>query len=401
MSWETAKKYIDLIFEDAKELHLLEIEEYNALEHRKIFEFIGGEPLIESELVFKCMDYILEKWRALPDPHPWKYMLWECPNCKAAHGNIPGIRFHIQSNGIALSDPKIREKLLTYDANFISLAVTVDGPKHIHDMCRVDKNGNPSYDRVMESWSFLKQNFPVTVFSTKSTIAHENLELIPEIIKYCYEFGFKEVYQNCVFENVWVEGDHFVLFDKLCETADYLIDGEKYKEIYVRWFDYHIFQKSSFEGKWCGAGKYMDACDFSGTVYPCLRFKHTDNPERAAITVGSLDNWPSKKYREEVYKKMEHDHEKIKSVLGLDCKSCPASMLCSDCCALSYNETGESGLRTPWICPMHKAVVIANVYFFSKILNIPCDKNELLLLLDVWTSNNKFKMRFEDYASHS
>jgi sulfatase maturation enzyme AslB (radical SAM superfamily) len=46
MSFETAKEFIDMLFRDMQ-------DEYYAI----ILEFIGGEPLLEPELISKIVDY--------------------------------------------------------------------------------------------------------------------------------------------------------------------------------------------------------------------------------------------------------------------------------------------------------------------------------------------------------
>lgn len=58
MSFETGKKFIDMLFRDMQ-------DEYYAI----ILEFIGGEPLLEPELISKLVDYWW--YKCIMENHLW------------------------------------------------------------------------------------------------------------------------------------------------------------------------------------------------------------------------------------------------------------------------------------------------------------------------------------------
>ena len=72
MSLETAKKCVDLLFkEDESDNDYINSENYHGI----VLEFIGGEPLLEAELIDKTIDYF--RAEALKRNHRWlnNYMI--------------------------------------------------------------------------------------------------------------------------------------------------------------------------------------------------------------------------------------------------------------------------------------------------------------------------------------
>jgi len=390
MTWKIAKEYIDALFEESRDFHLLPKDSQLEIDHRKIFEFIGGEPLLEAELMFKCMDYIVERVYLLDENHPWKRTDWPCP-CGKNHDN--GIRFMISTNGLLLNEEWIRKHLLSYPERFVYIGMTIDGTQEMHDLCRKTVDGRGSYDEVMKAWRWLSKHFKGCTNSTKSTIAHENIDYIFDIVKYFYDLGLTSLSQNCVFENVWHRGDQFRLFKQLVKTADFLIQKERYKKISVRWFSSAILTKSQdFFGKWCGAGTYMDACDWSGKVYPCLRFKQIKTREPYVMGSSCMGLRSSSCIDEFMEaSKISPIHNPIQAkTTGIACATCPISSQCSDCQAFGYDCFGRLDVKTPFLCPMQKATAVANIYFFSHLLDVPVAEDYLEELLDDWTKNDYF-----------
>src|SRR3712207_3170723 len=125
MSKEVAKQAVDFIFDKEKINGYYDFEVSPAV----IIEFIGGEPLLEIEL----MDYIVEyfKFKAFELNHPWaeNYMI------------------SLTSNGILYNDEKVQE-FLRKNPGKVSVGITIDGNKELHDSCRVFPDGSGSYDIV-------------------------------------------------------------------------------------------------------------------------------------------------------------------------------------------------------------------------------------------------------------
>jgi len=89
--------------------------------------------------------------------------------------------------------------------NLISMNVTIDGPKDVHDLCRLDHGGEGSFDRAMAAWedwyTVKRHNVP----DTKVTIAPENLPKMGEIFEFFLSKGCKIIHANPIFEHPWTE----------------------------------------------------------------------------------------------------------------------------------------------------------------------------------------------------
>jgi uncharacterized protein len=75
--------------------------------------------------------------------------------CQKAYRELSdfAVRISIQTNGTLLNH-KWAEVLA---ANAVQVGVSMDGPKEVHDMFRVDKKGRGSYDRVREGMAALRE----------------------------------------------------------------------------------------------------------------------------------------------------------------------------------------------------------------------------------------------------
>lgn len=142
---ETAKKFIDYI------LTTEQIVKPEAV----VLDFIGGEPLLEAELIEEICDYF--KIRAYEEGVSWYW----------------NYRINISTNGINYDDEKV-QRLIKKNEDKISIGITIDGTKEKHDLQRVFPDGSGSYNAVYRNIKLWLQQFPG---STKVTFASEDLAL--------------------------------------------------------------------------------------------------------------------------------------------------------------------------------------------------------------------------------
>lgn len=76
-----------------------------------------------------------------------------CAEAKRVLHHIATVKFHIQTNATLL-DEAWAEEFRTHD---VSVGISMDGPKHIHDLFRVDHKGRGSYDDVVQGIKVLKE----------------------------------------------------------------------------------------------------------------------------------------------------------------------------------------------------------------------------------------------------
>ena len=124
MTKETAHEAVDLLFD-------MYYADDNPFINKKtislIIEFIGGEPLLNMDVVMDTSKYFLD--RCIREHHIWALTS----------------KFCISTNGQAYFDPKFQEYLKLFPRK-VSLGISIDGPKHIHDSCRVYPDGKGSFD---------------------------------------------------------------------------------------------------------------------------------------------------------------------------------------------------------------------------------------------------------------
>jgi sulfatase maturation enzyme AslB (radical SAM superfamily) len=103
--------------------------------------------------------------------------------------------------------------LITYHG-LVSLSISLDGNKELHDKCRVDLEGKGSYDRVIAAVRHYKEH---TGFmpGIKMTFSPDNIPYLAESYKYLVSEGYTELWGNCVFEDVWSPQDATALYFQL------------------------------------------------------------------------------------------------------------------------------------------------------------------------------------------
>jgi uncharacterized protein len=141
MDWDTAKKSIDL---------------FNKQRNRRLQGRVwlyGGEPLLNSDLFFKCLDYIEEV--------------------------SPDLEVMTVSNGTVITKD-IAERMTKYKN--LNISISLDGPKAIHDQLRVDKAGRGSYDRVIKGINYLKESG--LDFGISCTLAEHNVDVVSSVAEW-------------------------------------------------------------------------------------------------------------------------------------------------------------------------------------------------------------------------
>ena len=334
MNFEVAKRAIDYILSN-RELFS---------ESSVVFDFIGGEPFLEIDLIDKICDYI--KISLYETNHPW----------------FNSYRFNFSTNGIMYCDSRV-QKYIQKNRQHLSIGITIDGTRRKHDLNRVYKSGKGSYDDVVKNIPLWLDQFPNA--STKVTISSDDIPYIKESVLHLYQLGIKEVNINCVFEDVWKEGDDLLFEDQLIQLADEIITKNMYKD-----YTCSIFQKnighpldSTLQNEnWCGAGRML-AIDSQGNFYPCTRFAQYSLREKPAIIIGNITDGINT--------------NRLRPFLSLDrctqssqkCIECEVAEGCAWCQGENYDAADSDTIyqRSTAICKMHKERVRANNYYWSKL----------------------------------
>ena len=309
-----------------------------------IWDFIGGEPFMEIDLIDCICDYI--KTQMFEKRHPW----------------FDSYRFSFSTNGLMYDDERV-QRFIRKNYDHLSIGITIDGTRRKHDMNRIYKDGHGSYDDVVRNIPLWLEQFPGA--ATKVTISSPDLPYIVESVLHLYSLGIHEVNINCVFENVWKEGDDKLFEEQLMQLADAIIDNDYYQDYACSFFSENIgkpLDAALDNGNWCGAGKMLSV-DAAGNFYPCTRFAQYSLREKKAWIIGNVNDGI--------------DKNKLRPFLTLDrctqspqkCIDCEVASGCAWCQGENYDaaETPTIYQRATAICKMHKARVRANNYYWNKL----------------------------------
>lgn len=347
MSWDVAKKTIDYILNNHSFFN----------EEAVVWDFIGGEPFLEIDLIDKICDYIKTEMFRLC--HPW----------------FDNYRFNFSTNGINYNSEKI-QSFIKKNITHLSIGITIDGTKRKHDLNRIWKTEDMergvvpnlseekgSYDDVVKNIPLWLEQFPGA--GTKVTISSADIPYIKESVLHLYSLGIHEVNINCVFEDVWKEGDDELFENQLMDLADAIIDSGYYQDYACSFFTEHMGKPMDCQmdnQNWCGAGRML-AVDAEGNFYPCTRFAQYSLRSKKAWIIGNV--------RDGI------DKNKLRPFLTLDrctqstqeCIDCEVASGCAWCQGENYDaaDTPTIYQRSTAICKMHKARVRANNYYWNKL----------------------------------
>ena len=118
---------------------------------------------------------------------------------------------------------------------------------------------------------------------------------------------------------------------------------------------------------WCGGTGLMLAVDCDGLFFPCLRYMGTSlGGEQRPYSIGDLEHGINvlPEHRARV---AEMAAVTRRSQSSDECFGCPIASGCSWCSAYNYQCTGTPDKRVTYICPMHKARVLANAYYWNRL----------------------------------
>ena len=311
MSFETAKKYIDLIISGDKGF-----SDYINPQTSPgiIIEFIGGEPFLEIDLIDKICDYFTSQ--LIEKQHPWatKYM------------------FSICSNGVSYFDERVQRFLRKWNGH-ISFSVTIDGNKELHDSCRVFPDGSPSYDlAVAAAKDWMSRGYQM---GSKITIAPGNVTFFYDAIKHMIELGYTEINANCVYEKGWESKHAIVLYEEMKKVSDYFLEHnlDFDHEYYCSLFNANMFHPKDEDDlqNWCGGNGVMLSCDPDGYLFPCIRYMESSlGSDQEPYSIGHVDigicQTECDKCRVECLKKINRRTQSTD-----ECFNCPIAEGCSWC----------------------------------------------------------------------
>lgn len=342
MTFDVAKKFIDYIFDN-----MYNPEAYINVDNTRglVIDFIGGEPMLEIELIGEIVDYFEDKFLSCNE-EDW-------------------LLFHVynfSTNGTLYFTPKVQKFIEKY-GSLVSISVTVDGNKELHDSCRVFADGSGSYDLAHAA---AMDQIKHGNLGSKITVSPNNVKYIYEGVKSFVESGFRYVNINCCFEDVWTTEAAKELFNQLIKLSDWITENNLYEQIYIALLSetqYGQIPEQHLNTNWCGVGgNGMVSIDYKGDFYPCLRFMSSSlGPEIKPIKIGNIKDGlgETEKDKETLQLLSECTRNKLSDE---KCLKCPIAIGCSWCIGYCYQYYGDLTKKTNFICEAHKLSALATKY---------------------------------------
>ena len=330
MTWETAKQIVDFLMS------------LPVVEDEAIFDFIGGEPLLEIDLISRISDYIVKSMEE--KNHPW----------------LEKYSFRFTTNGLTYSTSQVQNYISKFKER-LSIQISIDGTKRKHNLNRVFANGVGSYDKIIPNVKLWINQFGDDAISY-SVISHNDLPYLSESLIHIIELGLKKISITLVVENVWKTGDDSIYEKQLMIVANYIIDNKLWNSVDISLFAKELGREEK-EKHIHPCGNPMYVFDANGDIYTCVRFVHYSLRDKSTRQIGNIQTGI--------------DYNKIRPLLAFDressysdkCLNCEISTGCRWCPAENYDSsaTGTIFQRTVTVCELHKANVRVKNYYWNKI----------------------------------
>ncbi|MBQ1410199.1 MAG: radical SAM protein [Oscillospiraceae bacterium] len=332
MDIDIAKQAVDLFYSKFKRISLI--------------QFFGGEPLLNEPVIRFVCEYITSLYDTGKIEH------------------LP--LFGTISNGTIFSE-ELAETIKKYN---ISLTLSIDGPKDVHDCMRVFNCGRGTYDTISETISrFRDSNVHPTMVEATYNIAHEQKG-------YSVKDTVKHIKEECHIPEVHivpVTGNEKYALSNLDSFVDSVSEVFREKAETRKDYSYSLInrivdglKKRKTAPYFCTAGVSSLSVSSKGDLYPCFMF--TDNPD---FFMGSIfegravfDNPRFLAIREKslAFSKFEAEQ----------CRDCFNNRICTGCLGENYYSTGDAFHTAQDTCDMNKAmteqvlIALSNIKYHAK-----------------------------------
>jgi uncharacterized protein len=330
MSWDTARRAIDIFFSQAAGPTSLVPE----------ICFFGGEPLLEFDLITQCIAY--------------------AESLRQSSGMNFGLT--LTTNGLLLD----RSKAEYFREKGVDIVVSFDGVKEAQDATRPFGDGRSSFAQSLKGVNTAIDTFENPCICM--VVSPENVEYLPQSFDLVLEQGAEKMMLNPNFFAKWSQSDRGLWRAGYSHAADRV--EEAYRKgiaLNVNLFTAKIIThlKGGYdEGDCCLFGQNEIAVSPGGNIYPCQRMVGQDEK-----TLGLLGN---------VFDGLDmtamNGLAGCRAVRNDACDKCDFRGRCRNWCScVNYALTGQFGQPGDIIC-FHEQMVIPLADRVASRLFAECSK---------------------------
>ena len=253
MSWETAKKAVDFLFEQSPPQSEVEIA------------FFGGEPLMEFPLVKRIAEYARDQARE--------------------DGKV--VTFSLTTNGTIMTE-EIARFGRAYGFN---LMLSIDGTKQAHDLHRVYAGTQKGcWDDVLgENFRLLKsiQGW----IGARVTPSPDTVQYLSSGVRTLFNMGVNQFLIGPDQDTAWDERQMATLSSEMHNVVDFYVTSKR-KGLPIRIAEFEKTLEDlnlTYDHIWgCDAGRTRAAISTEGDIYPCCKFVRPF-PGMEDCCLGNLD----------------------------------------------------------------------------------------------------------------
>lgn len=304
MSFDVARRAVDFLIAHSGQRQHCELD------------FFGGEPLMNWPVVKQTISYIRQQ--------------------EKKHNKI--FKLSLTSNGYYLDKEKV--KYLT--DNHISLILSLDGRKEMHDRMRPGTHGEGTYDEILKNLQYCVEHRDGEEYYVRGTYTRYNMDFTNDVID-MVDKGFPALSMEPVVGDL--DEDYAIQAEDLPrvkEEYERLAKVFLDREVSEHPFFYFHFNMSLWRGpclpkrlRGCGAGHEYLAVVPNGDIYPCHQFVGRDGYVIGNVFEGLKNMKMMKEFRE--------NHVLTKP----ECVGCWAKFFCSGGCHAN-NETYAGDIHKPF-----------------------------------------------------
>lgn len=302
MSYDTGCKALDIGFAETKKHR----------DHKLSVSFIGGEPLLDFQLIKQLVEYCDQKNKSL---------------------NYE-IVYSITTNA-TITSMEIADFLCEKD---FMIKISIDGSKTVNDINRVNVSGVGVYDQISKNISFFKDiqersNYLVQV---TNVITGNNYFHYFDSLKYLtHDLGFKAIDTAIDISYDWSEEQIKIIEQNVQLSFDYYVEAFFKGE----GFEWSLFQvladmeKKTVKFFACGAGIINSYVRTDGSVLPCSGYLDK------SVELGNT--------KDGIIKEKVDFYRQIESIENEKCKNCEIYDLCLEKTCVLQNLAICKDMNTP------------------------------------------------------
>lgn len=296
----------------------------NAMNHndrRLDIDFIGGEPLINFNLIQKAVDYA---------------------KLKEEENNIH-ISFMLTTNGLLLNEDIIEY----FISEGFNLKLSIDGTEKTNDLNRIYSSGKGSYQGVKKCLKYVKQfeEKANRIVRVTNVVTQNNYLNYFESVKHIVEELDLHYIDSCIdlFPN-WTQEELKTIQNEIYKIFDYFIEkyvsGQGFYWRFINRAEELMYNKKRFYK--CGAGIVAAYIRVDGEIFPCG--SNTTDEISLGNVIGEINYI-------KIHKLM--DLEKIDNE---KCNSCYLEARCriNSCIMENLNKNGSIHEPVYTLCEMEK-----------------------------------------------